>query len=604
MMQTSWKKKDFDTHFGISKELFLFICRVVEDKCLRIILAYYDCCTTNHDALIVLSKFNHGILMQNMDNAYKKIKTVSNVLAEEYSANTVSYIALLENIALVLDSNLNDLLDLWEAECIKLVGESPKTLFGSIEIIGRNEKVLRLYFTVPYFVKKFWPYPEVQKAKEVFVYAVDRSSPEDKMEDYYVRMFGIIYVMYRQEALRTYLTPPLHSIFGGQTISLSKYFPQIRRLSLGLTFALNIYFAYVSSLSHKFYPAKNSYLLYFTDWKEHHSTLFYVALSHLTLMSIQALRFLFNTTALDNLPVFTANNFLLKVFFFILKILIGFFYMLVDAFGPLSLVTCSYLAAFHGLFWFYVPCLLDVMFQINDMKFLYQAILHNGIKMLYTIALAFLFLYFFAVITIIYFKPTFNANCASDNGICDQYQLNNHEGCSDNLIACYALHLAYGLSNSPEWTNNGYIFPQVRELQGFTYGNLIAKISGTVFNLAYVILINLVLQAIISGLIIDTFSTMRQEHEDIAQDIADKCFVCSITKDEFEQAGIDYNVHINDEHNMWKYLWFKLYLDGKDPSAYSSVENFVFRNFSEKKVFFFFYFQFVLFYLVIFLFTF
>ena len=75
--------------------------------------------------------------------------------------------------------------------------------------------------------------------------------------------------MERQQILRLLLTPIIHSIFGGQTIWLSKYFPQIKRLSLLLTFILNIYYAYMTSISERFEPHTHSYLRYYTDWNNY-----------------------------------------------------------------------------------------------------------------------------------------------------------------------------------------------------------------------------------------------------------------------------------------------------------------------------------------------
>ena len=56
---------------------------------------------------------------------------------------------------------------------------------------------------------------------------------------------------------------------------------------------------------------------------------------------------------------------------------------------------------------------------------------------------------------------------------------------------------------------------------------------GSVYNAVFVILLNLVLQAIISGLIIDTFGEMRAENEAIENDIKAMCFICSIDRLKF-----------------------------------------------------------------------
>eukprot|EP01035_Chromulina_nebulosa_P018104 gene18104-23757_t len=68
---------------------------------------------------------------------------------------------------------------------------------------------------------------------------------------------------------------------------------------------------------------------------------------------------------------------------------------------------------------------------------------------------------------------------------------------------------------------------------------------------------------------------MRQESEDVNTDITTICFICSLSKDDFEKEGINFSHHVREEHNMWKYLWFKLYLEFKDPLNYSKSEYYV-----------------------------
>lgn len=72
-------------------------------------------------------------------------------------------------------------------------------------------------------------------------------------------------------------------------------------------------------------------------------------------------------------------------------------------------------------------------------------------------------------------------------------------------------------------------------------GNVLAGITATGYNLVYIVLINFMLQAVITGLILDTFSSMRQRSEAVRQDMADTCFICSLSRDEFDQAGISFN---------------------------------------------------------------
>jgi hypothetical protein len=90
----------------------------------------------------------------------------------------------------------------------------------------------------------------------------------------------------------------------------------------------------------------------------------------------------------------------------------------------------------------------------------------------------------------------------------------------------------------------GYINPFFTPFDFITddyYRDLASKLLGSVYNFIYLVLVNLVLQAIISGYIIDTFGSMRDQQESIEEDKRSCCFICSIGRDEFERCGIPFN---------------------------------------------------------------
>ena len=96
------------------------------------------------------------------------------------------------------------------------------------------------------------------------------------------------------------------------------------------------------------------------------------------------------------------------------------------------------------------------------------------------------------------------------------------------------------------WNNNGdsgYIdpyFSPANHIADPYWANIVSAIFGTIYSLTYLILINLVLLAIITGYIIDTFSSMREKNEFIEDDMRSQCFICSIGRDQFEQAGLSF----------------------------------------------------------------
>ncbi len=78
---------------------------------------------------------------------------------------------------------------------------------------------------------------------------------------------------------------------------------------------------------------------------------------------------------------------------------------------------------------------------------------------------------------------------------------------------------------------DGVVVPQIKDYAtASNLGFFFMTVFGTLFNFIYIVLINLVLQAIISGLIIDAFSELRDENEAIEKDTASKCFICSIDR--------------------------------------------------------------------------
>ena len=63
---------------------------------------------------------------------------------------------------------------------------------------------------------------------------------------------------------------------------------------------------------------------------------------------------------------------------------------------------------------------------------------------------------------------------------------------------------------------------------------VIPNFGSAVFHLLYMFLITIVLTAIISGIIIDTFAQMRSDSKEVDEDLASSCFICDIEPEDFE----------------------------------------------------------------------
>ncbi len=53
------------------------------------------------------------------------------------------------------------------------------------------------------------------------------------------------------------------------------------------------------------------------------------------------------------------------------------------------------------------------------------------------------------------------------------------------------------------------------------------------------------------------------------------CTMCGQNAAEFDRYGNGFEEHVREEHNMWHYLQFFVYLDRKDPTEDSAQEGYV-----------------------------
>ncbi len=69
------------------------------------------------------------------------------------------------------------------------------------------------------------------------------------------------------------------------------------------------------------------------------------------------------------------------------------------------------------------------------------------------------------------------------------------------------------------------------------------------------------------------------------EDQKTKCFICSIKSellDKSSDKGFEY--HIKFEHYMWNYLFYKYYLDWKNPTEYNGIESYIKENLNRNDI--------------------
>ena len=519
----------FQSAFRVRKEFLHRLAKRSEESIVSLALCYFEVSEQKTLAVQVAESFSFAMVLQNTDNAFKK-RAFSDSSACVYGSSNnsnsddeeddsivkrvVAYITLLDALK-ELQPRYSSCLSNWYHErATSADKDDPRKLFGSIEILDIQGRLRRVFFPVPKFVLKYWSYPEVRLARDALLQNVSRSSPEEKIRSFLVEMNGLIAVMRRQQALNALLTPLVHSFLGGKahscrSQSLRCYLPSLRALTLIIAFGFNIYQICQVSISKSDYShSLEEYLVQSTSRAQ---LLRIVALVEFLLYGLLTCRRIVNSTAGNGvMQSFQSDSSgssssssgssgsssrarLAKVLFISPAI---FVLCLTDAKWLVFLTSCAFYAWRWEKYWAYVPCLLDVVFQIKQMYFLYVAITKNIFKIGYTMLLTFLLLYFAAFIAYFYvsdpysFVGVYSKCSAADN---------------DTILSCYLTHLDYGLNSAPLWPGDGFIRPVIPGEYTFPYSDVVSVVAGSVFQLLYVIVINLVLQAIISGLIIGRY---------------------------------------------------------------------------------------------------
>ncbi|GAM26988.1 hypothetical protein SAMD00019534_101630, partial [Acytostelium subglobosum LB1] len=85
-------------------------------------------------------------------------------------------------------------------------------------------------------------------------------------------------------------------------------------------------------------------------------------------------------------------------------------------------------------------------------------------------------------------------------------------------------------------------------------------LAWTVFCVIFYVVTTIFLLNVILGIIVDTFGQIRDQRSITEEYKANYCFICSIDRETFQKKGIDFNKHVEDDHNKWYYLYFFAYL--------------------------------------------
>jgi hypothetical protein len=140
-----------------------------------------------------------------------------------------------------------------------------------------------------------------------------------------------------------------------------------------------------------------------------------------------------------------------------------------------------------------------------------------------------------------------------------------------SMISCYAMFLVNGLLSGGG----------IGEFIGSELGNAPA-LSGKktlgryVFDLAFFVVVTIGLLNLIFGIIIDTFSSLREKANEERTLMENKCTICGLTRQDFERREPGgWQRHYKQEHNIWSYYAYLVHLQTKPATEFTGLEDFV-----------------------------
>jgi len=216
-------------------------------------------------------------------------------------------------------------------------------------------------------------------------------------------------------------------------------------------------------------------------------------------------------------------------------------------------ITYFILAAV-GVYW--TPLLafhlLDISARSESTKQVLKAVTTNGSSILLTTLLAALLIYLYTVIGFFAFSGSF-ASQIDDN--------------CETLYYCLVFFLNFGIRSGGGIGDALGNAPNPGESQYY--------IGRAIFDITFFMLIIIISLNIIFGIIIDTFGQLRDQKNEMEEDMQSICFICGIDGDTFQRQALGFKNHIKYDHNVWNYLYYLIYLDQKEEDEYTYVEEYV-----------------------------
>ncbi|XP_044070697.1 ryanodine receptor 2 isoform X3 [Siniperca chuatsi] len=210
---------------------------------------------------------------------------------------------------------------------------------------------------------------------------------------------------------------------------------------------------------------------------------------------------------------------------------------------------------------FFAAHLLDIAMGFKTLRTILSSVTHNGKQLVLTVGLLAVIVYLYTVVAFNFFRKFYNKSEAKDT---------QDMKCND-MLTCYMFHMYVGVRAG------GGIGDEIEDPAGDEF-----EVERMVFDITFFFFVIVILLAIIQGLIIDAFGELRDQQEQVKEDMETKCFICGVGSEYFDTVPHGFETHTLQEHNLANYLFFLMYLINKDETEHTGQESYVWKMYQER----------------------
>ena len=131
-------------------------------------------------------------------------------------------------------------------------------------------------------------------------------------------------------------------------------------------------------------------------------------------------------------------------------------------------------------------------------------------------------------------------------------------------LQCFLILINYGTRSGG---GIGDMLPIISYKYGVKY-----FIGRFIYDLTFFILIIMIMGNVTFGLIVDTFGALRDETYKYENDRENICFICQLSRDKCLLNNINYEKHIKNDHSLWSYVDFLVYLHLYNANDFTRIE--------------------------------